>query len=129
MAISNKAELDAAILELEKKLVVQKQEMNVQFRQVKESLHPVNMAKGALNKLASAPEFTDGLMGTVTGLVAGVLSKKIFAGRSPGIIRRLVGELLQYVVTNTAIFNADKIKAYGKAVYHVFTGSNKKVEP
>lgn len=129
MPITTKAELEAAIVKMEQKQVVQKQELITQFRKTKDSLDPVNMAKGALNKWVSSSGIIEGVLPTITGIAAGFLSKKIVTGRSPGPIKKLVGELLQLAIAKTSISNADKIRAYGIALYHAITGhSKKKVE-
>ncbi len=117
MKVTNKAELDAAILALEQKQVEQKLGLSRQFKQVKESLSPLNLIKDSLHKLTSGPEFGDNLIKTLTGLGVGVLSKKLFLGSSPGMIKKLLGSILELAATKTTISNVDKIKAYGSAIY------------
>lgn len=125
MRVTNKAELDAAILALERKQVEQKLELSRQFKQVKESLSPLNLIKQSVSKLTSAPEFGDSILKTITGLGVGVLSKKLFLGNSPGMIKKILGSVLELAATKTTISNADKIKAYGSAIYNNLFKSHK----
>lgn len=125
MRITNKAELDAAILALEQKQVEQKLEMSRQFRQLKESLSPLNLIKQSVSKLTSGPEFGDNLLKTLTGLGVGVLSKRLFLGTSPGMIKKILGSVLELAATKTTISNVDKIKAYGSAIYNNLFKSHK----
>lgn len=126
MAIANKRELEVAIQEMELKLAVQKQELYSQLRLAKEGLHPINMLNGVFKKLEISPELNTGLINTLTGLVAGWVSKKIFTGLAPGIIKKVAGELIQLMITKTAISNSEKIKAYGTAIINVLFSSLKK---
>lgn len=126
MKITNKEELGAAILELEQVQETQKLALSGQLLVVKESLKPLNLIKGVIKKFGAVPQFSGGIINSVAGIAMGVLSKKIFLGKSPGIFKKLVSELLELLVAKTAISNAEKIKAYGKAIYNVLSRPNKK---
>lgn len=118
MQIRNKAELDEAILTLEKKRVQQEHELLDQFHTTVDSLKPVNLIKGAIHKIVGSPEGREGLLKTATGLGAGLLANKFLLGRSSSMIGKIASNLLKVTVAKTAASNADKLKAYGTAIYH-----------
>ncbi len=77
MNITNKIELQAAIIELEKRRLLQEVEMKEQFHAVKESLNPLTMIKNGIRNLAETPDIKEGILKTLTGLGVGILSKKL----------------------------------------------------
>jgi hypothetical protein len=118
MKISNKKELDAAIIELEKRKVMQESLLIAQFKNVRESLSPLNIIKNGFKKLTEAPDIKEGLLKTAAGLGIGVLSKKLFLGTSHSTIKKLLSGVLELAVAKTTISNADKVKAYGISIYN-----------
>jgi hypothetical protein len=106
MHITNSKELQAMILELEKKEAMQKDELISQFYNVAESLKPVNIIKNAFNNLTDSIEVSD----TAIGLIIGGLVEKLILGKSPGLLRKTIASLLSVPITNIAIKNAAYIK-------------------
>jgi len=86
-----------------------------------ESLKPVNLLKHTLKEISSSPYMIDNLSGTAMGLLSGFLSKKIIIGSSGNIIRKLIGFILQFGVTNVVAHNSDLIKSFGQALFQHFT--------
>jgi hypothetical protein len=125
-SISNKAELDAAIRELESKRVQQEQDLVNLYQVTRESLSPMNLIKEGFSRMTSMPNFQDGIIKTVTGIGAGVLSKKLFLGGSSNIIKKLLSNVVEFAVAKSTISNADKIKAFGISVYHNLFKKNHK---
>jgi len=118
MTITNKAELNAAIIELKERKLFQEQELIAQFKATREILTPLNLIKEGIGKLADAPGLTDGILKTVAGVGAAFLSKKIFVGGSSSIIKKALGAVLEFTVAKSAINNADKIKSFGISLYN-----------
>jgi hypothetical protein len=66
------------------------------------------------------------------GLLSGFLSRKIFVGTSGNLIKKLIGSVLQFGITNIVAQNSDVIKSVGQTVLHHFfrkkiMNSNKRV--
>lgn len=118
MTITSKVELDAAIIELNKRKLFQEQELIAQFKTTREILTPLNLIKEGFSKLSAAPGLTDGILKTVAGVGAAFLSKKIFLGGSSSIIKKALGAVLEFTVAKSAINNADKIKSIGISLYN-----------
>lgn len=118
MKISTKTELDAAIIELEKRKVMQESLLSAQFKAFKESISPMNLLKSSFKKITDTPDLKEGLLKTVAGLGMGVLSKKLFIGKSSSLINQLLSGVLELVVAKKTINNVDRVKAYGISIYN-----------
>jgi hypothetical protein len=111
--ISTAAELKNAIqlLEVEQKVKgdLLKEQLLITF----ESLKPANIIKSTLDDIASSPYLLDNILGTAAGLLTGFISKKIFIGASGNKIRKLLGQILQFGITNFIALHPGKIKTLG----------------
>ncbi|HBC79507.1 MAG TPA: hypothetical protein DCZ51_12805 [Bacteroidales bacterium] len=111
--ISSVAELKDAIqlLEVEQKVKgdLLKEQLFITF----ESLKPANIIKSTLDDIASSPYLLDNILGTAAGLFTGFISKKIFIGASGNKIRKLIGHILQFGITNFVALHPGKIKTLG----------------
>ena len=118
MHITNKAELDAAIIELEKKKRQQEELLVAQYHVTRESLTPLNIIKDGFNRLSQMPGIGDGLLKTAAGVGAAFISKKLLIGNSSSLLKKALASIVEFTVAKSTITNADKIKAYGISVYN-----------
>ena len=118
MEITNRTSLKAAIIELENRKLVQEEELIAQYKATRESLRPLNLIKDGFTRLKEMPGIGESLLKTVAGIGVGVLSKKLFLGKSPTLIKKLLSGVFEFAVAKTSIDNADKIKAFGTSLYH-----------
>ena len=118
MEINSRASLQAAIIELEKKKFLQEEALITQYHATRESLRPINLIKDGITKLTEMPGIGESLLKTAAGIGLGVLSKKLFLGKSPTLIKKLMSGVFELAVAKTSIDNADKIKAFGTSLYH-----------
>lgn len=114
--ITSATGLKSAILLLEDDQAVKGQLLKEQFYLTYESLKPVNLLKRTLHDIYSSPYLLDNILGTSIGLASGFLSKKIFVGASGNMIRKLLGSILQYGVTNVVAQHPDAIKSFGQVI-------------
>ncbi|MEO6491098.1 MAG: hypothetical protein ABIO04_14235 [Ferruginibacter sp.] len=127
MKISTKAELEVAIIELEKRKVREQALVVENFKMVRESLKPMNLIKHGFKQITEMPGLGEGLIKTAAGLGIGVISKKLFLGSSPSFIKKILSGFFELAVAKTTISNADKVKAYGISIYNnLFKRSNHK---
>jgi hypothetical protein len=115
--ITSISELKNAIQLLESEQDIKVQVLKKQFYLVYESFKPVNLITGTLNDIAKSPFLIDNIAGTAIGLVSGFLTKKIFIGASGSMIRKLLGSILQFGVTNVVAQNSDFIKSLGQFIF------------
>ncbi len=118
MAIHNRASLRDAIIQLESKKKFQEAELVSQFHATRESLKPLNLAKSAFTQITEMPDLTQSILKTAAGIGAGLVSKKLFLGRSPSILKKIISNVVEFGVAKATIDNADKLKAYGLSAYH-----------
>lgn len=126
MTINNSYELEAAIIELEKRKVIQETLLKEQFHAVKESMKPMNIIKNSFSKLTHTPEIRDGVFKTIAGVGIGLLTKNMFLGKAIPLVKSLVGNAVESNLDKTIKNGADTIKAYGTAIYHNLFGKKTK---
>jgi len=118
--ITSIAELKNAIQILEVEQNLQGKLLKEHFLLAYESLKPVNLLKSTMNDITKSPYLVDNIIGTAIGLATGYLSKKIFIGASANKIRKLIGSIMQYGITNVVAQNSDAIKSFGRSLFQQF---------
>ncbi|MDD4972118.1 MAG: hypothetical protein PHT07_22045 [Paludibacter sp.] len=118
------AELKMAIQTLRFEHEVQGKLLKEQFFVTFESLKPVNIIKSTLHDMTQSPYLIDNMLGAVTGLVSGYVSKKIAVGTSHNVVRNIAGALLQFGVTNLVAHNSDVLKTVGNFIMQKFIHRN-----
>ena len=118
MMITNRHELEAAIVELEKKQVIQKSVMISQWHETKESFLPKNIIKDAVHRLIDPDTALGAIIKAAGGLGMGFLTKRLLLGTTHSLPAKILGTALNLTTTGTVYSNAEKLKAYGLAIYH-----------
>jgi hypothetical protein len=114
------AELKNAIQLLEAEQAIKGQLLKEQFYITYESLKPINILKSTLKEAATSPYLIENILGSAVGLATGYVSKKIVVGASANIIRKLIGFILQFGVTNLIAQRPDAIKSVGQYIIQQF---------
>ena len=107
--IKNRNDLKAAIAELEEKKIIQEEALINELHAAYENLKPLNVLKNA----ASSPGLRNNLLKATIGLGAGVLSKNLLIGKSAGILKNVIGNVIKYGVAALVTKNSGKIKEKG----------------
>jgi hypothetical protein len=118
--ITSSVGLKNAIQLLEVEQGIKGQLLKDQFFITYESLKPANLFKNKLKEISASPYLIDNITGTAMGLLSGFLSRKVFVGASGNMIRKLIGSILQFGVTNVVAQNSDMIKLFGQAIFQHF---------
>jgi hypothetical protein len=119
--MTSTAGLKKAIELLEAEQAVKLQRLKEQFYPTYESLKPVNLLKSTLSDITSSPYLIENIIGTALGLATGYFSKKLVVGASVNRVRRLVGTILQFGVTNIVTQHTDAIKSFSRNILqHIF---------
>ena len=118
--ITSIATLKNSILLLEAEQNIKEQLLKDQLFLTFESLKPANLIRHTLKEISSSPYLIDNISGSAMGLLSGFLSRKIFVGTSGNLIKKLVGSVLQFGVTNIVAQNSDMIKSVGQNVLQHF---------
>jgi hypothetical protein len=119
--ISSSARLKNAIQLLEIEQANKRQLLKDQLNFTYESLKPLNLLRKALKDITTSPGMMENILGSVLGLASGYASKKIFLGTSGNIIRKLLGTVLQFGVTNAVAQHPDAVKSVVQSIIqHLF---------
>jgi hypothetical protein len=113
---SSYARLQDSIQLLEVDQAVKRQLLIEQLIISYESLKPLNLIRKAFSDISSSPNMTNNILGTLLGLASGYLSRKIFIGTSGNLLRKLIGSVLQFGVTNVVSQHPDAVKTFGKFI-------------
>jgi len=114
--ISSTSNLKNTIQLLEVDQGIKGQLLKDQFYIVYESLKPVNFIKSTLHDISSSPLLMDNILSTSMGIASGFLTNRIFVGASGGLIRKLLGSVLQFGVTNVVAQHPETIKSLGEVI-------------
>jgi hypothetical protein len=118
--INSTTGLKDAIQLLEVEQDIKGQLLKEQLYLALESLKPVNLIRNSIKEISSSPHFIDNVSGIAIGLASGFLSKRMFVGASGNLIRKLIGYILQFGVTNIVAQNSDVIKSSGQSIFQHF---------
>ena len=118
--ITSVAELKNAIQILEVEQNLKGKILKEQFYLVYENFKPINLLTGTLKDIVKSPYIIDNILGTAMGLATGYLSKKIFIGASGNKIKKIIGSILQFGITNVITQNSDSINTFGRSLFQHF---------
>lgn len=97
--VKNIEDLDARLLSLKLQEANQEDEIQGLLHDVKESVSPANLIKKAAHLFSPGDLGSGSIMNVAAGVAAGFLAKKIYKGRSAGLIKKLTAPILQYIIT------------------------------
>jgi len=103
------------VMELEHEY--KQQLLKEQFSLTYESLKPINLIKSTFHDVTSSPYLIDNILGATVGLASGYISRKIVVGGSVNLIRKLLGSVLQFGITNVVSQHPESIKSIGQFIY------------
>ena len=103
------------VMELEHEY--KQQLLKEQFSLTYESLKPINLIKSTFHDVTSSPNLIDNILGATVGLATGYISRKIVVGGSVNLIRKLLGSVLQFGITNVVSQHPESIKSIGQFIY------------
>jgi hypothetical protein len=115
-------ELKNAIRLAEVRLSTNGQLLKEQLLLTYDSLKPANLIRSTLKEITSSPFLIGNLAGSVIGLTTGYLSNKIVIGSSASVLKRLIGSVLQFGITNIISKNSEVIKSGSRSLFrHLFS--------
>ena len=119
--ISNNVELQYAIQLLETEQAEKLKLLKEHFRQAYESLKPVKLIENTLKEISASPYLTNNLLSAAVGLATGYISKKAITGTSSNKLRKFLGIVMQFGITNIIAQNPKAVKSFGQYIsHHIF---------
>lgn len=116
--------LNERIVLLETKRALESTLLKEQFHLTYESLKPINLIKSTFNEVTASPELKNNLLNNAIGLTTGYLSKKVFVRTSNNPIKKIIGALLQFAVTNVVSKHPGPIKSAGETIFNRIVKNN-----
>ncbi|MFV8355891.1 hypothetical protein ACNQGB_06885 [Flavobacterium sp. XS1P32] len=92
--------LKEAIALLKVKQAEDLMQLKDQYYDTYESLKPVNLIKNAFGQLTTTTEFKGNILNSVIGIASGYVTKKVLLGSTHNPIKKVLGTILQFAITN-----------------------------
>jgi hypothetical protein len=115
--IKTAGDLKAAILALEERKKAEEKMLAYTMHNIIENLKPINILKNSFRNISSSPAVRTNLVKGATGIVAGLLSKKLIVGASTNLFRRLLGNAVQIGIAAITTKKAENIAAKVKGLF------------
>src|ERR1700722_17311757 len=93
--ITTSQELKARINQLEQRSYEQEVRLKDHWKATYENYKPQNLLRNAITDIAATPNIKNNLLNASIGLLTGMLTRRIIAGPSAGIIKRLAATAVQ----------------------------------
>ncbi len=113
MNITTAAELEKAVEQLHQRANQEKDLLRNHFSEIIDSFKPVNLLRSTVKNISGGSAIATAAMGTTVAIGAGVFLKKIIAGKSPNMFKRLLGTLVELAVARSITKNQDAIAVKG----------------
>jgi len=114
--IKSRADLKRQIQTLELDHAIKGQLLKTEINITFDSLKPANLIRSMLKDVSSTPYLIENVMGAALGLGSGYLTKKMIVGKSDNVLRKLVGTIVQFGVTNIVAQHSETIKSFGQSI-------------
>ena len=98
--IANTTDLQTAIQRLDRRRHLQEQELSTHFHELMVSLKPANILKSTLHEVQESTPLKHNLLKIAIGLGAGYFSRKLIVTESAGLLKKALGTVVQYGITN-----------------------------
>jgi hypothetical protein len=115
--ITSIAELKNAIQLLEAEQVDKGKLLKEQFYATYESFKPANLIATTLNNIEKSPYLIENIIGAAVGLVTGFYSNKLIFNPQGNKLKKLIGVVLQFGVTNLVSKHQDTIRSIGQVLF------------
>lgn len=119
--IKSAIHLSDAILQLEGRKTDEEKMLKEQFLLAYNSIKPINLIKSTIKEAGSSPDLRTNILNTGVGLAAGYLTKKLFIGISNNPLKKIIGGVLMFGITNLVTKNPDVVKAFGQNLLRIIT--------
>jgi hypothetical protein len=117
--------LDETIRKLEMQRDNERMLLKEQFQIAYESIKPANLVRSAIKEVTQSKELRENLLNYAVGMGTGYITKKVVVGKSHNPLRSLLGNVLQFGVSNVISKKSDLIKSAGTGLLKMILGKRK----
>ena|SRR5665648_206788 len=111
--ITSVIEIKEAIRLLEERQAAEGQVLKEHFFVVVDSVKPLNLIKNTLHDVTTSPDLLSNMLSTTIGLAAGYLTNRTLVRSTGGVLKKLLGTVIQFGVTTAFIKNPETVKSLG----------------
>lgn len=115
--IKSIAELKNSIQSLEVEQAVKGKLLKEEFYTTIESFKPANLVANALNSIEKSPYLIENILSAAMGLVTGFYSNKLIFNARGNKLKKLIGVVLQFGVTNLVARNQGTVRSIGQVIF------------
>ncbi|RNI33670.1 hypothetical protein EFY79_18100 [Hanamia caeni] len=99
-SIANTTDLQTAIKRLERRKFILEEGLKEHFHDLTVSLKPKNIIKNTIAELQESTTLRQNVLKVALGLGAGYFSRRLLVTKSAGVVKKALGAVLQYGITN-----------------------------
>ncbi|MGN6265379.1 MAG: hypothetical protein ACTHM5_06875 [Ginsengibacter sp.] len=99
-SIASTTDLQTAIKRLERRKFILEEDLKEHFHDLSVSLKPKNILKNTIAELQESTTLRQNILKVALGLGAGYFSRRLLVNKSAGIVKKALGTVLQYGITN-----------------------------
>ena len=88
-------------------------------------MKPINLIKSTFKEIAASQEIKEDLFNTTVGLTAGYISKVLFEGVSHSPMRKLMGTVLMFGITNVVAKHPETVKSVGRSFFGMISSKSR----
>ena len=126
MNINNSEELEKVIIELEKRKVIQENNLRLAFHSTMDSMKPMNLIKNTIHEVTHNSQIRNSAIRTAAGIGIGILTKDMFIGKAIPVLRKIIGSSVEAKVQDGMKNTANNVRAYGTALINQLFRKQKK---
>lgn len=116
--IKSIAELKNSIQSLEVEQTVKGKLLKEEFYTTVERFKPANLIANTLNSIEKSPYLIENILGAAMGLVTGFYSNKLIFNARGNKLKKLIGVVLQFGVTNLVARNQGTVRSIGQVIFN-----------
>ncbi|MDX9946228.1 MAG: hypothetical protein RBS38_02600 [Bacteroidales bacterium] len=116
--INSIAELKNSIQSLEVEQTVKGKLLKEEFYTTVERFKPANLIANTLNSIEKSPYLIENILGAAMGLVTGFYSNKLIFNARGNKLKKLIGVVLQFGVTNLVARNQGTVRSIGQVIFN-----------
>ncbi|MEP7255475.1 MAG: hypothetical protein ABI666_06840 [Ferruginibacter sp.] len=114
--INTVADLKSRIQQLEQQQAIEWPLLKEDLHKTYESFKLINILKSTFKEAVDVPDIKTNIINAAIGLTSGIVAKKVILGKTLNPLSKLLGLIVEVVVSNKVAKNADGIKTIGSVI-------------
>jgi len=107
------------IVELKNKKEAEGALLKAEVHQAIERVKPINLIKSTFREVSTSKELENHIAKAAIVLISSYLSRKLFVRMASSPLKRLLGAVVLFGITNAMAKHPEKVKAVGRGLYNL----------